>query len=165
MSECLFCQEWFQAQKIWEDQYFSVVADRSPVNPGHLLAITKAHRDDWFQLTREEKVDLLDVIEQMKKLATSDVVYQQYVATLQEPDVNPRTKFLCDFAVKNWQNIVKNCTGYNLGCNCGRDAGQSQLHFHYHLIPRFSGDCADAYGGVRRCISERGDYRADAPNV
>ena len=165
MTNCLFCKESFQAQKIWEDEFFYVIADRSPVNPGHLLAISKKHRDDWFALMDKEKDDLNKVILKLRDLCTSDLVIAQYRRTLEEENLNQRTRFLCDFALKNWENIVKNCTGYNLGCNCGTDAGQSQLHFHYHLIPRFSGDCLDAYGGVRRCITERGDYRPDAKNV
>lgn len=31
-------------------------------------------------------------------------------------------------------------TGYNLGMNHGKDAGQLVFHTHLHLIPRFEGD-------------------------
>lgn len=30
--------------------------------------------------------------------------------------------------------------GFNLGMNCGAVAGQSVLHFHLHVIPRFASD-------------------------
>ena len=98
----------------------------------------------------------------MQQLATSEVVLASYKQTLKEENLDNRTRSLCEFSVQNWEKVQKNCTGYNLGCNCGSDAGQSQLHFHYHLIPRFSGDCARAFGGIRNCISERGDYRQAA---
>jgi diadenosine tetraphosphate (Ap4A) HIT family hydrolase len=41
--------------------------------------------------------------------------------------------------------------GYNIGVNIGRAGGQSRLHVHVHLIPRHSGDVADARGGIR-CV-------------
>ena len=39
--------------------------------------------------------------------------------------------------------------GYNVGINCGTPAGQTILHFHVHLIPRYKGDIKDPRGGVR----------------
>ena len=30
--------------------------------------------------------------------------------------------------------------GYNIGMNCGKAAGQSVMHFHIHVIPRYSND-------------------------
>jgi diadenosine tetraphosphate (Ap4A) HIT family hydrolase len=41
--------------------------------------------------------------------------------------------------------------GYNVGINIGKAAGQSRMHVHVHLIPRFAGDVADPAGGVR-CV-------------
>jgi len=43
--------------------------------------------------------------------------------------------------------------GYNVGVNVGKAAGQSRLHVHVHLIPRYSGDVADPAGGIRRVLS------------
>ncbi len=48
--------------------------------------------------------------------------------------------------------------GYNVGINVGRDAGQTVMHVHMHLIPRHSGDVAKPAGGVRHVIPGRGDY-------
>ncbi len=39
--------------------------------------------------------------------------------------------------------------GYNIGINDGLAAGQTVMHLHIHLIPRYSGDCTDPRGGVR----------------
>jgi diadenosine tetraphosphate (Ap4A) HIT family hydrolase len=46
--------------------------------------------------------------------------------------------------------------GYNIGVNIGRAAGQSRMHVHVHLIPRYLGDVPNPKGGVR-CVlaSER----------
>jgi len=50
--------------------------------------------------------------------------------------------------------------GYNVGINAGRAAGQTVMHLHVHLIPRFQDDVDDPSGGVRFVIPERGDYRS-----
>jgi diadenosine tetraphosphate (Ap4A) HIT family hydrolase len=41
--------------------------------------------------------------------------------------------------------------GYNIGANVGAAAGQSRMHVHFHLIPRYRGDVADPRGGIR-CV-------------
>ena len=41
--------------------------------------------------------------------------------------------------------------GYNIGVNVGEAAGQSRMHVHVHLIPRYLGDVPNPKGGVR-CV-------------
>jgi diadenosine tetraphosphate (Ap4A) HIT family hydrolase len=41
--------------------------------------------------------------------------------------------------------------GYNIGVNVGAAAGQSRMHVHVHLIPRYEGDVPDPTGGIR-CV-------------
>jgi len=41
--------------------------------------------------------------------------------------------------------------GYNIGVNVGKAAGQSRMHVHVHLIPRYAGDVPDPAGGIR-CV-------------
>ncbi len=48
--------------------------------------------------------------------------------------------------------------GYNVGINDGQAAGQTVLHLHIHLIPRFTGDRGDPRGGIRWLIPEKADY-------
>lgn len=50
--------------------------------------------------------------------------------------------------------------GYNIGFNCGSAAGQTVMHLHVHVIPRYIGDMADPRGGVRHVIPEKGNYLA-----
>ena len=50
-------------------------------------------------------------------------------------------------------------TGFNVGVNVGKDAGQSIMHCHIHLIPRRKGDVEDPRGGVRGVIPERQKYK------
>ena len=48
--------------------------------------------------------------------------------------------------------------GYNIGINDGAAAGQTVMHLHVHLIPRFTGDMPNPRGGVRHCIRGKGYY-------
>jgi diadenosine tetraphosphate (Ap4A) HIT family hydrolase len=41
--------------------------------------------------------------------------------------------------------------GYNIGVNIGKAGGQSRMHVHVHLIPRYTGDVVDPRGGIR-CV-------------
>jgi len=49
-------------------------------------------------------------------------------------------------------------SGYNIGINDGLSAGQTILHLHIHLIPRFSGDVEDPRGGVRWVLPNKARY-------
>ncbi|WP_437952510.1 RHS repeat-associated core domain-containing protein [Sorangium sp. So ce296] len=53
--------------------------------------------------------------------------------------------------------------GYNIGINAGEAAGQTVMHLHVHVIPRFRGDVDDPRGGVRHVIPGRGNYLAGRP--
>jgi len=48
--------------------------------------------------------------------------------------------------------------GYNIGINNGPAAGQTVMHLHMHLIPRYAGDRPDPRGGVRWIILEKAAY-------
>lgn len=39
-------------------------------------------------------------------------------------------------------------SGYNIGMNCGISAGQTVMHIHVHLIPRYDGDVENPRGGI-----------------
>lgn len=48
--------------------------------------------------------------------------------------------------------------GYNIGINAGEAAGQTVMHLHVHLIPRYVDDMSDPRGGVRGVIPEKQKY-------
>ncbi|MBO0444777.1 HIT family protein [Enterococcus ureilyticus] len=54
---------------------------------------------------------------------------------------------------KNYQPV-----GHNIGTNCGVYAGQSIMHCHIHLIPRYVGDLENPKGGVRGVIPTKQNY-------
>jgi len=83
--------------------------------------------------------------------------------TLIIPKAHVATYFDADPALKSaiWQavDVIKtqldteySATGYNIGINAGRSAGQTVMHLHVHVIPRFDGDVDDPTGGVRGVI-------------
>ncbi|HBQ25470.1 MAG TPA: HIT family protein [Syntrophomonas sp.] len=48
--------------------------------------------------------------------------------------------------------------GYNIGVNCNTAAGQTVMHLHIHLIPRYQGDIDNPRGGVRGVIPDKRIY-------
>ena len=49
-------------------------------------------------------------------------------------------------------------TGFNIGANSGKSAGQTVFHAHIHLIPRRDGDIPNPRGGVRGVIPDKMSY-------
>ena len=54
--------------------------------------------------------------------------------------------------------IDSSVTSFNIGMNCGEDAGQTVFHCHIHLIPRRKGDAENPKGGVRGVIACKQRY-------
>ncbi len=65
-------------------------------------------------------------------------------------DLITRTKAFIDESYKP--------DAYNLGINEGVYAGQSILHCHLHIIPRYIGDVSNPRGGVRGVIPAKQNY-------
>jgi len=110
--------------KIYTGDYFFLIYDAYPVSPGHILIISNELKNDYFELSNEEQVELNKMI-----IVAKNIIEENY---------SPQ--------------------GYNIGMNCGETAGQTVMHFHCHVIPRFIGDMENPKGGVRHCITGKGYY-------
>lgn len=45
--------------------------------------------------------------------------------------------------------------GYNVGFNVKEAGGQSVMHTHMHVIPRYIGDVSHPRGGIRKIVKEK----------
>ena len=68
----------------------------------------------------------------------------------------------CDQLIKKIkikiENNDKTIKGFNIGINSGKEAGQSIMHCHIHLIPRREGDVQNPQGDVRGVIPSKQHY-------
>ena len=60
--------------------------------------------------------------------------------------------------VKHILDVRYKPNGYNIGFNCGKNAGQTVMHCHMHIIPRYEGDCENPRGGIRGCVPSKMSY-------
>ena len=66
-----------------------------------------------------------------------------------------------DLLAQQKQSIMhedKTVTGFNVGINAGKSAGQTVFHVHVHLIPRRDGDVDEPRGGIRGVIASKQTY-------
>ena len=52
--------------------------------------------------------------------------------------------------VKKFIDYKYSPDGYNVGVNVNHEGGQTIMHLHMHIIPRYKGDIEDPRGGIRR---------------
>lgn len=64
-----------------------------------------------------------------------------------------------------WEAVHETCSrledkyvidAFNFGVNDGPAAGQTIPHFHWHIIPRYTGDVENPRGGVRNLLPDVG---------
>lgn len=86
-------------------------------------------------------------------------ITKRHVQTIFETTVEEK-KAIFDLIDKAKLKIDKEFhpDGYNIGANCGKYAGQSVMHVHIHLIPRYKGDVSNPRGGIRGVIPNKKDY-------
>lgn len=76
---------------------------------------------------------------------------------LGQAEINACTRLLNEIK-QQIEFTDKMVTGFNIGINSGKSAGQTVSHCHIHLIPRRDGDIEDPRGGVRHIIPGKGFY-------
>jgi diadenosine tetraphosphate (Ap4A) HIT family hydrolase len=87
-------------------------------------------------------------------VVTRRVVRDWFEATLEEHEAI----FRLIEEVKRQLDVELRPDGYNVGFNAGAAAGQTVMHLHVHVIPRYRGDMDDPRGGVRHVIPSQGNY-------
>ena len=117
MGERQKCELCAPQSVLSENDLAYVRADNHSLSRGHVLVVPKRHVADFFEMTPQEQVAVVELLREAQRLIHAE----------HSPD------------------------GYNIGVNIGVAAGQSRMHVHVHLIPRYVGDVPNPRGGVR-CV-------------
>lgn len=140
---CPFCT--LDPARIIASNFYAVaVYDDYPVTPGHSLIIPRRHIASFFEATVDEQTGLFELLAEVRKL-----ILQPDFAT--QSAHSPLTPF-----VQDGYRVIPD--GFNIGINDGVAAGQTVMHLHLHMIPRYAGDTTDPRGGVRWIMPEKAPY-------
>ena len=60
--------------------------------------------------------------------------------------------------VKEYLDKTYHPDGYNIGFNVKEAGGQSVMHTHMHIIPRYKGDAENPRGGIRKIVKQKVAY-------
>ena len=87
------------------------------------------------------------------------ILPKRHVASFFELHRDEQTAML-DLLAEMRQLLVaeRHPDGFNIGINDGVAAGQTVMHLHIHLIPRYAGDQPDPRGGVRWIFPDKAAY-------
>jgi diadenosine tetraphosphate (Ap4A) HIT family hydrolase len=87
------------------------------------------------------------------------VIPKQHVVSLFDLDTEGQAA-LWQLAAEVRAKLVEEFhpAGFNFGVNDGPAAGQTVMHAHIHVIPRYTGDATDPRGGVRQIIPQKARY-------
>lgn len=157
---CTFCNPSLREAARIDVGLFWAQFDIHPVSPGHLLIIPERHIERLSQLTVEE----WRVFQQIQKLAID------YIESLKGHEWRSAYEKILGARVTENSVWFINQTlthprfgtkpdGYNHIVNEGEVAGQTVMHLHWHVIPRYKGDVRDPSGGGRYVIPKMGNYK------
>jgi diadenosine tetraphosphate (Ap4A) HIT family hydrolase len=122
-AKCPFCKP-FADDIVAKNELCYARWDRYPVSKGHLLLMPFRHTPDFFSLTQDERLAMLELLDECIGILVENF----------RPD------------------------GYNIGMNIGAAAGQTILHCHCHVIPRYTGDVQRPRGGIRGIVPGKRGY-------
>lgn len=87
------------------------------------------------------------------------IVPKRHIASLFEASEDERSALFSLLADARQLLIEERMPdGFNIGINDGIAAGQTVMHLHIHLIPRYLGDLHDPRGGVRWIFKDKAAY-------
>ena len=87
------------------------------------------------------------------------IIPKRHMSSFFETTIEEQLSFVD--LISKVQQMIKNeydPDGFNIGINDGEAAGQTVMHLHIHLIPRYHGDVEDPRGGVRWIFPEKAPY-------
>ncbi|MDK9718521.1 MAG: HIT family protein [Trichlorobacter sp.] len=87
------------------------------------------------------------------------IIPKRHIASLFEATAEEQASLLelLGLARQQLQEELKP-NAFNIGINDGSAAGQTVMHLHIHLIPRYTGDQPDPRGGVRWIFPDKAAY-------
>lgn len=87
------------------------------------------------------------------------IIPKRHVASMFEATVEEQAA-MCELVAKMREFLLaeRQPDGFNIGINDGVAAGQTVMHLHIHLIPRYVNDTEDPRGGVRWIMPEKAQY-------
>jgi len=87
------------------------------------------------------------------------IIPKRHIASLFEATEEERAALFDLLGVMRERLLLeRNPDGFNIGINDGEAAGQTVMHLHIHLIPRYVGDMPDPRGGVRWIFPDKAAY-------
>lgn len=117
---CVFCASLERGVSVdgllvFKGQHASVILNKYPYNPGHLLIVPNRHTGDFLDLSEPELREIF-------------LLQQHSVRVLQESQVSDKFK-------------SEKIPAFNMGLNLGSESGAGiPDHLHYHVVPRWTGD-------------------------
>ncbi len=129
---------------VYKGEHSVAIMSITPTQPGHMLLIPEQHTISRVGLSPETLFDLAETEREawnyLQKVFTNTVFFyelQIFYRNLRDSDaIVPGSPEKAAKALEN-MDFRNGPTGYNLGSNFGRSAGQRVMHYHEHLIPRF----------------------------
>jgi len=91
------------------------------------------------------------------------LIPRRHIATFFELNRNERSDFFnLLLEVRDILHHQFQPDGFNIGVNVGPAAGQTIMHLHVHVIPRYAGDVEHPEGGVRNILPNLAQYLPNA---
>lgn len=142
-SGCPFCDPG-NSEVILSNDHAVAIYDGYPVTPGHTLIVPKRHIASFFEASKEEQAAMFELLAEMRERLIS-----QPFSLSESGETNQNSENAGSFSVPD---------GFNVGINDGAAAGQTVMHMHIHLIPRYANDTSDPRGGVRWIMPKKAPY-------
>ncbi len=160
--DCVFCKMLEAGEPTFgQSDHFVCRLDIHPVSPGHALIIPRRH----IMSVTELKVPEWKELQKLVKVFGSTFAWapkakwETTYRKLRERKITENSVWFIDQLLTH-PRLGEKPDGFNHIVNEGAAAGQTVMHLHWHIIPRYAGDVEDPSGGGRYVIPKMGNYKA-----